>query len=135
MKHPLAILLVAFLPVFQSHLDAAERKPNIIFVLFDDLGYGQPQSYNAQSALRTPNLDKLASQGMRFTDAHTGSAVCTPTRYGVLTGRYPSRIGQFGVLTTFSKPIIPTSRTTVASLLKAQGYKTDRKSTRLNSSH
>ncbi len=102
----------------------ASERPNIIFVLFDDLGWGQPQSYNAKSALRTPNLDKLATQGMRFTDAHTAAAVCTPTRYGVLTGRYPSRIGQFGVLTTFSKPIIPPSRTTVASLLKAQGYTT-----------
>ena len=61
---------------------------------------------------------------MRFTDAHTAAAVCSPTRYGVLTGRYPSRIGQFGVLTTFSKPIIPTSRMTVASLLKQQGYAT-----------
>lgn len=103
---------------------ASAAKPNIVFVLFDDLGYGQPQCYNSQSALRTPNLDKLATQGMRFTDAHTAAAVCTPTRYGVLTGRYPSRIGQFGVLTTFSKPIIPPSRTTVASLLKTQGYKT-----------
>jgi arylsulfatase A-like enzyme len=111
--------------LFLTHCFAAEvKKPNIIFVLFDDLGYGQPQSYNGKSALRTPNLDKLATQGMRFTDAHTGAAVCTPTRYGVLTGRYPSRIGQFGVLTTFSKPIIPSSRTTVASLLKQQGYAT-----------
>ena len=102
----------------------ASERPNIIFVLFDDLGYGQPQSYNPSSALRTPNLDKLATQGMRFTNAHTAAAVCTPTRYGVLTGRYPSRLGQFGVLTTFSKPIIPPGRTTVASLLKAQGYTT-----------
>ena len=103
---------------------AANERPNIIFVLFDDLGWGQPQSYNSKSALRTPNFDKLAAQGMRFTDAHTAAAVCTPTRYGVLTGRYPSRIGQFGVLATFSKPIIPTGRATVASLLKAQGYAT-----------
>ena len=115
-----ALLLVSPLP---SHA-AEASKPNIIFVLFDDLGYGQPPSYNAKSALRTPNLDRFATQGMRFTDAHTAAAVCTPTRYGVLTGRYPSRIGQFGVLTTFSKPIIPAGRTTVASLLKAQGYTT-----------
>ena len=114
----------AWLSATCVHLAAAETKPNIIFVLFDDLGYGQPQSYNPQSALRTPNLDKFATQGMRFSDAHTAAAVCTPTRYGVLTGRYPSRIGQFGVLTTFSKPIIPATRTTVASLLKAQGYTT-----------
>ena len=62
-------------------------QPNIVFVLFDDMGWGQPPCYNPQSALRTPNLDKLASQGMRFHDAHSASAVCTPTRYGVLTGR------------------------------------------------
>src|SRR6056297_2433853 len=104
--------------------DDAQPKPNIIFFLFDDMGWNQPQSYNPDSKLRTPNLDKLASQGMRFTDAHSASAVCTPTRYGVLTGRYPSRIGQFGVLGTWSEPIIPNTRTTVASLLKQQGYET-----------
>ncbi len=124
MKHTLFVI-IAILSLLRGALSAAEsQRPNIVFVLFDDLGWGQPQCYSPQSALSTPNLDKLASQGMRFTDAHTAAAVCTPTRYGVLTGRYPSRIGQFGVLTTFSKPIIPTSRTTVASLLKGQGYTT-----------
>ncbi len=103
---------------------AETARPNIVFVLFDDMGWGQPQSYVAESALRTPNLDRLSREGMRFTDAHSAAAVCTPTRYGVLTGRYPWRIGQFGVLTTFSKPIIPTSRLTVASLLKQHGYAT-----------
>jgi arylsulfatase A-like enzyme len=103
---------------------AAVERPNVIFVLFDDLGYSQPQCYDPQSALRTPNLDRLATQGMRFTDAHSASAVCTPTRYGVLTGRYPFRIGQFGVMTTFGKPIIPPERLTVASFLKQQGYRT-----------
>lgn len=117
------ILFTSFAPCVHAAGPANER-PNIIFVLFDDMGYGQPQSYNPQSALRTPNLDKLASRGMRFTDAHTAAAVWTPTRYGMLTGRYPSRIGQFGVLTTFGNPIIPKSRMTVASLLKQQGYAT-----------
>lgn len=116
-------LIPFFILAFASQL-SAQAKPNIIFVLFDDLGYGQPQCYQANSALRTPNLDKLASEGMRFTDAHTAAAVCTPTRYGVLTGRYPARLGQFGVLTTFSKPIIPPNRMTVASMLKQQGYAT-----------
>lgn len=126
MKNVLRLLAaLAFgAPAITPSLHAAESRPNIVFVLFDDMGWGQPQSYNAGSALRTPNLDKLAREGMRFTDAHSASAVCTPTRYGVLTGRYPSRIGQFGVLTTFSKPIIPASRMTVASLLKQHGYKT-----------
>lgn len=119
-----ALLLASLVALRAAETPATAGKPNIIFVLFDDMGYGQPQSYNAKSALRTPNLDKFVAQGMRFTDAHTAAAVCTPTRYGVLTGRYPSRIGQFGVLTTFSKPIIPPGRATVASLLKAQGYTT-----------
>lgn len=119
----LALILGTFLAAF-SHLAAGEGRPNIVFLLFDDMGWGQPQSYNPKSALRTPNLDKLASEGMRFIDAHSAAAVCTPTRYGVLTGRYPSRIGQFGVLETWSPPIIPTARVTVASLLKQQGYAT-----------
>ena len=117
MKRMLVVLLV-----LAANVHAAT--PNIVFVLFDDMGWGQPQSYSPESALRTPNLDRLAQQGMRFTDAHSGAAVCTPTRYGLLTGRYPSRIGQFGVLTTFSQPIIPTNRMTVASLLKQHGYHT-----------
>src|SRR3954454_22057109 len=102
----------------------APVKPNIIFVLFDDMGWCEPHSYWADSEFKTPNLDRLAREGMRFTDAHSAAAVCTPTRYGVLTGRYPSRIGQFGVLTTFSAPFIPTRRLTVSSFLKQQGYHT-----------
>lgn len=121
MKHILFALICVSAPLRET--EAAER-PNIVFVLFDDMARAQPQCYDPNSALRTPNLDRLASQGMRFTDAHSASAVCTPTRYGVLTGRYPSRIGQFGVLTTFSPPIIPASRMTVASLLKQNGYTT-----------
>ncbi len=99
-------------------------KPNIVFVLFDDMGYGQPTSYRADSEFRTPNIDRLASEGMRFTDAHSAAANCTPTRYGVLTGRYPCRVGQFGVLKTYSPPIIPKQRLTVASFLKRNGYHT-----------
>ena len=119
-----ALLLAPLDALHAANAPQRADKPNIVFVLFDDMGWGQPQCYNPQSALRTPNLDMLAAQGMRFTDAHSGAAVCTPTRYGVLTGRYPSRIGQFGVLTTFSKPIIPASRMTVAALLKQHGYHT-----------
>ena len=107
-----------------THASAESSKPNIIFVLFDDLGYGQPKCYREGTEFKTPNIDRLASEGMRFTDAHTAASVCTPTRYGLLTGRYPSRIGQFSVLTTFSPPIIPKTRLTVASLLKQSGYDT-----------
>ncbi|MAT15074.1 MAG: hypothetical protein CMJ46_07365 [Planctomyces sp.] len=106
-------------------LHAAETaKPNIIVVLFDDMGWGEPPSYDSESKLRTPHLDELARQGMRFTDAHSASAVCTPTRYGLLTGRYPARIGQFGVLQSWSSPLIPPERPTIASLLKGEGYET-----------
>ena len=76
------------------------------------------------SPFKTPSFDGLAREGMRFTDAHSAAANCTPTRYGLLTGRYPSRIGQFGVLNTYSPPIIPGERLTVASFLKGQGYHT-----------
>ena len=116
------ILLTACL--FACGVLAASPKPNIVYVLFDDMGYGEPSCYRSDSKLKTPNLDRLAATGMRFTDAHSASAVCTPTRYGLLTGRYPSRIGQYGVLTTFNPPIIPESRLTVASLLKQHGYET-----------
>ena len=66
----------------------AAAKPNIVFVLADDLGYGDVQALNARSKVPTPHLNRLARQGMTFTDAHSPSAVCTPTRYGALTGRY-----------------------------------------------
>ena len=101
-------------------------KPNIVYILADDLGYGDVQCLNPQRGkIRTPNFDKLASQGMTFTDAHSGSSVCTPTRYGVLTGRYAWRTRlQSGVLEGFSAPLIASGRLTVPAFLKQQGYST-----------
>jgi arylsulfatase A len=116
-------LTVSLLPAL-SAAETGGARPNIVYVLFDDMGYGEPTCYRPDSKLKTPNLDRLAAAGIRFTDAHSASAVCTPTRYGILTGRYPSRIGQFGVLQTFDPPIIPESRLTVASFLKQHGYQT-----------
>ena len=104
---------------------AQTQRPNIVFILADDLGYGDLSCYNKESKIRTPHLDRLASQGVRFTDAHTPSAVCTPTRYGLLTGRYAWRTRlKEGVLDGFDPPLIETGRTTVASLLKQHGYAT-----------
>jgi len=123
MKH-VSTLLATLLLALLAPLQAATDKPNIIFVLFDDMGYGQPKCYRERTEFKTPNLDRLAREGMRFTDAHSAASVCTPTRYGVIAGRYPSRIGQYGVLTTYSLPIIPTTRLTVASLMKQNGYDT-----------
>jgi arylsulfatase A-like enzyme len=120
----LGMLVAAFASISATSQASAAEKPNIVVVLFDDLGYGQPPNYRAESEFKLPNLARLCDEGMRFTDAHSAAAVCTPTRYGLLTGRYPSRIGQYGVLTTFSPPLIPKERATIASLLKQQGYHT-----------
>src|SRR5689334_6349772 len=67
---------------------ADDRPPNIVYVLADDLGYGDLGCYNRDSKIPTPNLDRFATEGMRFTDAHAPTSVCTPTRYAILTGRY-----------------------------------------------
>lgn len=101
------------------------KTPNIVYILADDLGYGDVSIYNPKGKIATPNIDKLASQGMRFTDAHSPSSVCTPTRYALLTGRYPwrSRL-PVGVLRGYSRTLIEENRPTVASLLKSQGYQT-----------
>lgn len=102
-----------------------QTMPNIIYVLTDDLGYGDIAVFNENGKIKTPNIDKLASEGIRFTDAHTSSSVCTPTRYGILTGRYNWRSSlKSGVLTGKSEALIPANRTTVASLLKQYGYST-----------
>ena len=69
-------------------LNAAAAPPNIVYILADDLGWGDLRCYNPKSGVPTPNADRLASQAMRFTDMHSPSAVCTPTRYGIMTGRY-----------------------------------------------
>jgi arylsulfatase A len=102
-----------------------ETRPNLIYILADDLGWGDLGCYNAASAIPTPNADRLASQGIRFTDMHSPSAVCTPTRYGILTGRYcwRSRLKK-GVLWGYSPNLIEAGRMTVPSLLKSRGYYT-----------
>lgn len=104
--------------------DAASR-PNVILILADDLGYGDLGCYNLDAKVPTPQLDRLAVAGVRFTDAHTPSAVCTPTRYGLLTGRYCWRTRlKSDVLDGFSPPLIDAGRPTIASVLQARGYRT-----------
>ncbi|MFN0088398.1 MAG: sulfatase family protein [Blastocatellia bacterium] len=100
-------------------------RPNIVIILADDLGYGDLGSYNPRSKIPTPRLDQLAARGLRFTDAHSPSSVCTPTRYGLLTGRYPwrSRL-KSGVLRPYDLPLIEAERLTLAAMLKKQGYAT-----------
>ncbi len=102
-----------------------KKHPNIVFIMADDMGYGDVKYLNPDSKIPTPNIDKLAAEGMLFTDAHSPSAVCTPTRYGVLTGRYcwRSRL-KSGVLGGYSRRLIEADRMTVASMLKDHGYRT-----------
>ena len=104
----------------------AADQPNIVFILADDMGYGDVQCLNPdRGKIATPSMDRLAQQGMIFTDAHTTSSVCTPTRYAILTGRYNWRTRlQKSVLSGFDKPLIDESRLTVAGLLKQNGYNT-----------
>lgn len=119
---PAALLLAPF-----AGLAAAENsKPNIVFILADDMGYGDVQCLNPQRGkIVTPHLDKLAAQGMTFTDAHSSSSVCTPTRYSILTGRYNWRTRlQSSVLYGYSAPLIAADRLTVPALLKQHGYTT-----------
>ena len=103
-----------------------QRKlPNIVFIMADDMGYGDVGVYDAESKIPTPNMDRLAKEGVRFTDAHSPSAVCSPTRYGVLTGRYAWRTRlKRGVLSGFSQPLISPDRMTVGELLRKHGYRT-----------
>ena len=66
-------------------------KPNVVIILADDMGYGDPGCFNPDSKIKTPNIDRLAAEGMRFTDAHAPGSVCVPSRYGLMTGQYPGR--------------------------------------------
>lgn len=101
------------------------RRPNLVYVFADDMGYGDVSCLNENAKFQTANLDHLAAGGMRFTDAHSSSSVCTPSRYSVLTGRYNWRsVLKKGVTGGYSRPILEADRLTVASLLREQGYRT-----------
>lgn len=118
----LALFATVAQPVFSQQNTSL---PNIVYILADDLGYGDISVNNPQGKIQTPNIDKLAKQGMRFTDAHTTSSVCTPSRYSILTGRYPwrSRL-PIGVLRGYSRTLIEEGLPTVADLLKTKSYQT-----------
>jgi len=122
---PLFIGMVLIFTSCQQKKEVETRHPNIVYILADDLGYGDVSCLNDSSKIQTPNLDKLAGEGIVFTDAHSNSAVCTPTRYGILTGRYAWRTRlKNGVLWGTNKHLIKPERTTVASLLEENGYHT-----------
>ncbi len=117
-----AILAALLLPALSS----AAEKPNLLIIYADDLGYGDVSCYNPdRGKIPTPHIDRLASQGMRFTDAHSSSGVCSPSRYTLLTGRYHwrSRL-QKGIVGQWEKPLIAPDRLTLGALAKAHGYRT-----------
>jgi arylsulfatase A-like enzyme len=123
----LSALLLAALAAASSArgADASINKPNILFILADDLGYGDVGCYNAESKVPTPNIDRLAREGMRFTDAHAPSTVCTPSRYGLLTGRMAFRINYRGVFEGVGGPcLIREDQLTLPGMLRDQGYAT-----------
>ena len=127
LSHSIFLTTVVFLIASFSSLTLSAEKgpPNILFILADDLGYGDVGCYNPKSKVPTPHLDQLALDGIRFTDAHSPSTVCTPTRYSVLTGRMAFRTGMSGVFTGAGGPcMIEGGRMTIGGMLQERGYKT-----------
>jgi len=124
---PALIPFILVLAVASDSAPAADSpaRPNLVYILCDDLGYGDVNCLNPEGKIPTPNMDRIAAAGMTFTDAHSGSSVCSPTRYGVLTGRYSwrSRLKQ-GVLGGLSPRLIEPDRMTVAAFLRQHGYHT-----------
>ena len=127
MKHSLLLpsLLLASLGWLVAAVVAAPSRPNIVVLLADDLGYGDVGCYNPQSKVPTPHLDRLAREGMRFTDAHSPSTVCTPTRYSLLTGQMAFRINYRGVFAGVGGPcLIKENQLSLPQMLRARGYAT-----------
>ncbi len=119
-----SLIFVIVLSCSQNEKET-DQLPNILFILADDLGYGDVACYNPKSKVLTPNLDKLAMQGMRFTDAHSPSTVCTPTRYSILTGQMAFRTGMRGVFSGIGGPcLINKDRLTLPKMLRNKGYVT-----------
>ncbi|MBN1985859.1 MAG: arylsulfatase [Prolixibacteraceae bacterium] len=119
------VLLIALLSSCKTSSKSEMQNPNIVYILADDLGYGDISALNPDSKIKTPNIDKLASEGMFFSDAHSNSSVCTPTRYGILTGQYAWRSRmKSGVLLGYSPTLIEETTPTVAQFLRTNGYTT-----------
>lgn len=108
-------------PTFGQKVSAS-KSPNIIIIFADDMGYGDVSALNPDSRIQTPNLDKLVQEGISFTNAHSSASVCTPSRYGLLTGRYAyrSKSAAYGI-EGFDRPVIEEERETLASMLKKSG--------------
>lgn len=120
-KYLLTALMLLCLLIGKNHAQESQILPNIIFIMVDDMGYGDPKAFNSESKIATPQMDKLADSGMIFTDAHASASSCVPSRYGLLTGRYPFRMKSFSWQ---KEPLIEAGRMTMASVLQKNGYRT-----------
>lgn len=118
-----AIAVAAFHFAESTHAAAASARPNIVILYADDMGHGDFGAQNPKSKIPTPHLDQLASEGTRFTDGHSSSGICTPSRYALLHGRYHWRKFH-GIVNSFDQPVLDADRTTLPEMLKAKGYKT-----------
>ena len=124
----LSLVLILFLSCKEKNIDSGvsetvKTRPNIVIIYADDLGYGELGAYGA-TELKTPNLDKLANEGLRFTNGYASSATCTPSRYALLTGVYPWRNKSAKILPGTAPLIIDTAQLTLPKMLKEQGYHT-----------
>jgi len=124
-KNRLIVITTFLLLLYAGMASAVSQQPNIIVILADDMGVDSVSAFNDSLGFETPCIDALASEGMVFSDAHSGSAVCTPTRYGLLTGRYSWRSQlKASIIPQWDAPLIEEGRLTIASMLKAKGYDT-----------
>ena len=119
-KYLLGLALSSALSLFAS---TEKSQPNIVVIYADDMGYGDLACQNSESKLKTPNLDKLASEGIRFTDGHSSSGICTPSRYALLTGNYHWR-RMHGIVGSFGDSVFEENEMTLPRMLKSKGYKT-----------
>jgi arylsulfatase A-like enzyme len=120
----IAVTPLLFLPSCTVDSKPVSR-PNVVFIMADDMGWGDVQAYNPESLIATPNIDRLSQEGLTFMDAHSGAAVCSPTRYGVMTGRFFWRTYKgHSLVMPYDPPTIPPERMTWGSLMQKQGYET-----------
>ena len=115
------LLLLPEMVCVRADETSPNQAPNVVVILVDDMGYGDPQCFNPESKIATPNIDALARDGLKFTDAHAPGPLCHMSRYGLMTGRYPFRTD---VSKWPTQPLIEKDRMTIASLLKSHGYQT-----------
>src|SRR5210317_1736306 len=113
----LALLSVSLLSLFPAEAATESKHPNVLILYADDLGFGDLQCYHPESKIPTPNLDKLASEGMRFLDGHSSSGICTPSRYALLTGRHHWR-KFYGIVNAFGDSVFSPQRLTMPEMLQ-----------------